>query len=416
VLESISLTDATRLAIALGIGLLIGAERERRMAERGRRGTAGIRTFALVSVLGGVSAQTGQVAVVVAVLAFVGAATLIGYSRDPGELGITSEVALVATCLLGVLAQDEPALASAVAVAVTILLLTRGWLHRFVSTVLTEQEIHDALILAASALVVLPLLPDEAIGPGQAINPFSVWRLVVLLMAIGSAGYVAVRAAGARFGLAFAGLLGGFVSSTATIGAMGARVREQPALQRAATSGALFSTVATFAQLAVVLATISTEALRTLTWPLLSGGAAAAALAGLAVIGTSSHDAERRFEYGRAFDLRTATVLALVITAVTVLSAAASEFADERGLLVAAALGGFGDAHAAAIGVASVVSAGRLPAEAATLAVLGAISSNTVSKLVAASIRGGSRFALLVGTGLALILAAAWAGSLLPAP
>ncbi len=92
-------------------------------------------------------------------------------------------------------------------------------LHRFIGSVLTDAEVHDALLFAAAALVVLPLLPNRAVGPFEVLNPFAVWRLVVLLMAISSAGYIAVRSVGPRYGLAVAGLLGGFVSSTATIGA-----------------------------------------------------------------------------------------------------------------------------------------------------------------------------------------------------
>jgi uncharacterized membrane protein (DUF4010 family) len=415
VLDSIPFDSAIRLAIALGIGLLIGAERERRMAERGRRGTAGVRTFALVGLLGGIVAQTDQPALIAVGLVFVGAAILVGYFREPDELGITSEVALVVTYGLGVLAQEQPALASAVAVVVTILLATRSQMHRFVSSVLTEQELQDALVLAACAVVVLPLLPDRPVGPGGALNPFSVWRLVVLLMAVSSAGYIAVRAVGPRFGLPIAGLLGGFVSSTATIGAMASRVREQPALARAAMSGALASTIATFAQMAVVVFAIHAPTLRQLAWPLFLGGVTALVLAGIAMIGTGRTEHNQRIEYGRAFNLRTALLLAAAISAVTVVSAVAADLAGGRGLLVATALGGFADAHASAVGAASVASAGSIAPPTVALVILAAISSNTISKIAAAWV-GGPRFALFVGVGLVIVLAAAWTATWLPAP
>jgi uncharacterized membrane protein (DUF4010 family) len=415
VVDEVIARNAVRLAIALGIGLLVGAERERRMAERGSRGSAGVRTFALVAVLGGLAEQVGGGLVLAVTLAFVGGAALIGYARDRA-LGITSEVALVVTFLLGVLAQREPALAAGLGVGVTIVLATRTALHRFVASVLTAQEVHDALLLAAAALVVLPLLPDRSIGPGGAVSPFAVWRLVVLLMAISGAGYIAVRAAGPRFGLGIAGLLGGFVSSTATTGAMGARTRAQPELQRAAISAALLSTVATFVQLGAVVAATSREALRELAWPLALGGAGAVAAAGLALIGTRRAPVPNDpVEYGRAFELRTALLLGLTITAVTVVSAAASELAGEGGVRVVALLGGFADTHAAAIGVASLVAAGQLAAAGAPLAVLAALSANTASKVAFAFVAGGVRFAAPVGVGLVLALALAWLGTLLPA-
>lgn len=412
-LDSFTSEDAGRLAIAVAIGLLVGAERERRMAEREHRGPAGLRTFALVALLGGVVATVGGEAVLAVALAFVGGAALLSYFRE-GDPGITTEVALVVTFLLGVLAQEEPAVASGVAVTVTVLLATRTALHRFVSSALTDQEVHDALLLAAAALVVLPLLPNRTVDPLDVVNPFSVWRLVVLLMAISSAGYVAVRTVGPRYGLPIAGLLGGFVSSTATIGAMGARSRGQPDALRATIAAALFSTVATMLQMAAVVATVSSTLLRELAWPLSLGALAALAAAGIAMLGARPADDESEVSYGRAFELRTALLLATVITTVTFVSAAASEVAGDGGVQIAAVLGGFADTHAAAIGVASVFVTGSLSGSAATLAVLAAVSSNTISKIVFAYIGGGRHYALPVGVGLLVVLGAAWAGLLLP--
>lgn len=412
-LDSFTSEDAVRLAIAVAIGLLVGAERERRMAERAHRGPAGLRTFALVALLGGTVDVVGGDAVLAVALAFVGGAALLSYFRE-GDPGITTEVALVVTFLLGVLAQREPAVASGLAVTVTVLLATRSALHQFVSSVLTDQEVHDALLLAAAALVVLPLLPDETIGPLDVLNPFSVWRLVVLLMAISSAGYVAVRAVGPGYGLPIAGLLGGFVSSTATIGAMGARSRGQPDALRATIASALFSTVATMLQMAAVVGTISSTLLRDLAWPLAFGAVAALVAAGVALLGTRRASEESDVSYGRAFELRTAILLAATITAVTFVSAAASELAGDSGVQIAAVLGGFADTHAAAIGVTSVFITGKLGASAATLAVLAAVASNTVSKIVFAYIGGGPRYALPVAAGLVVVLGAAWAGLLLP--
>ncbi|MEX2032710.1 MAG: MgtC/SapB family protein, partial [Dehalococcoidia bacterium] len=191
---------AASLAVALGIGLLLGAERERSQSRRGPRGSAGIRTFALVALLGAVADHVGGTPMVVVGFGLVGAATLLGYVRgDRQDLGLTSEVALLVAFLLGVLSQEEAALASAIAVTVTILLATRTALHRFVSSVLTDLEVHDALLFAAAAAVILPLMPDRTVGPLDTLNPFAVWRLVVLLMGISAAGYVATRALGPRF-------------------------------------------------------------------------------------------------------------------------------------------------------------------------------------------------------------------------
>jgi uncharacterized membrane protein (DUF4010 family) len=128
-------------------------------------------------------------------VAAVAALTIVSYKvgseRDPG---LTTEVALLATLLLGALAVMQPLLAAGVAVAVAVLLAARTPLHRFVRDVLSEEELQDALLFAAAALVILPLTPDHAIGPFGVLNPRTLWKLAVVVMAISAAGYIAIRA------------------------------------------------------------------------------------------------------------------------------------------------------------------------------------------------------------------------------
>ncbi len=406
--DAVSSEVAVRLAIALGIGLLIGAERERRLVREGRRGTAGLRTFGLTALLGGIAEQVGGSGILTVGFAFVAAVAVASYLRTMAEHpGLSTEIALLVTFLLGALAQREPAVAASMAVVITVLLITRTTMHRFVGQVLTEQEVHDGLLLLACALVILPLVPDRTVDPLDVVNPFAVWRLVVLLMSISSVGYVAVRILGPRYGLPLAGLAGGFVSSTATVGAMGTRSREDGVV-RAAVAGALASTLATFVQMAVVLAAVSRATLEELVWPLAAGGAGAAAVALIAVVGSSSRDDMRGAMQGRAFSLRAAVVLALVLTAVTLAAAVASEVAGDAAVVVAAIAGGFADAHAASIAVASVVASGRVEPSPASVAILGAISTNALSKIVVAQMSGGSRFSAPVALGVGASLALAW--------
>src|SRR5262245_56034528 len=177
-------TLAVRLAISLGIGLLIGAERERRKGDGDRRAAAGIRTFALASLAGGLSLAFGGEIVLVVTALVIGALTTVAYSRSRAQdPGLTSEIALITTVLIGALAVKEPGLASGIAVGVVILLAARSRLHRFVKSILTEEELHDALIFAAAALVILPLTPDRPIGPLEVVNPRTIWRLAVIFMA-----------------------------------------------------------------------------------------------------------------------------------------------------------------------------------------------------------------------------------------
>lgn len=171
------------LAVALGIGLLIGAERERRKGFGHSRSPAGIRTFGVSSMAGAISFIAGGqlllAVATVAVGALIAVAYLHGHDDDPG---LTTEIALIVTLLLGGLSIDHPALAGGLGVVIAVLLAAKSWLHEFVVKILTEQELRDALIFAAATLVVLPLVPDRAMGPYGALNPHSIWIIVILIM------------------------------------------------------------------------------------------------------------------------------------------------------------------------------------------------------------------------------------------
>ncbi|MGE0559596.1 MAG: MgtC/SapB family protein [Burkholderiales bacterium] len=400
-----------KLAVALGIGLMIGLERERRKGAGPARSVAGIRTFAVAALLGAVGMMLGGEILLAVVAGSVAVLTAIGYHRtlrdDPG---LTTEIALLLTLLLGALAMHQPPLAAGLAVVLVVLLAARNRIHHFVRRVLTAQELEDALMLAAATLVVLPLVPDRHIGPYAAINPRITWTIVVLMLAIGAAGHVAVRMLGARFGLAVAGFVSGFVSSAATIGSMGERAARNPALLRPAAAGAVMSTVATLVQMTVMLAAASMDTLRTLTLPLGCAGVMAVAYGALFAWETARHPpGADDGDHGRAFSFRTALLFALSITAILFISAAMVEWMGAPGLFAAAAVTGFADAHSTAVSAGSLVAAHKLDTAQAAVAVLAGLTTNTVTKIVIAAING-RRFALQVVPGLLLTIAAAWLG------
>ena len=396
-------TDWLNLAAALGIGLLIGIERERRKGEGPLRRAAGIRTFAVASLLGAVSQMLGGTVLLAAAALGTALLTAIAYWRRHDEdPGLTTEVALLLTLLLGNLAMVIPGLAAGLGVLLAVLLFARAWLHHFARTLLTEQELNDALVLAASALVVLPLIPDHYIGPFDAINPRTIWTIVVLMMSIGAAGHIALRLLGPRFGLPVAGFASGFVSSIATIGAMGERALRAPDLLRPAVAGAVLSTLSTIVQLVVVLAFTSMEVLRVLTLPLAGAGAMAFAC-GLYYTraGLSARAAFADYS-GAAFSVRTALIL--------LVAAAVESWFGHRGVIVAAALSGFADTHSTAVSVASLTAGGKLPALEAVVPILAGLTANTVSKAVVAWTVGRD-YAVRIIPGLVLTIAAAWAGA-----
>ncbi len=404
------------LAVALGIGLLIGIDRERRKGTGPDRAAAGIRTFTITSLCGAVAVVAGGELLLAVVTVGVFALAAVAYwrasDRDPG---LTTEVALVATVLLGGLAVHLPALAAGLGVIVAGLLTARTAIHRFVRSALTEDEVRDGLIFAGATLVVLPLLPDKAMGPYGALNPHTIWIVVVLVMGVSALGYVAVRLMGARFGLPLAGLVSGFVSSIATIGAMGTRARRNGKLLRPAVAGAVLSTMATMIQMAILLAVTDAATLSALSLPLACGGAAALAYGGLFTALALSHDVERQDEHGRAFSLKSALLFAALLAAILLAAAALQDRFGSAGVLVVAGVAGLADSHSAAISVASLVAGGKLDTTGAVVPVLAALTTNTVTKMVFAVTAGGPGFALRVVPGLVLVIAAAWAGTLLVA-
>ena len=307
---------------------------------------------------------------------------------------------------------QQPALAGGLAVALSVLLAVRDPLHRFVRAVLTEDELNDALIFASATLIVLPLVPDRPMGPYGALNPHSIWILVILILAISAGGYLAVRLVGARFGLPIAGLASGFISSTATIGAMGARASKATVVLAAAVAGAALSTVATIVQMAIVLAATSSTTLRIMSVPLACAGLTAVTYGSVFMVRALREKTEVEAQSGHAFSLWTALIFALTLSSILVASAALREWFGETGVILAVAVAGFVDTHAAAIAVASLVASGRMSPCDAIFPILAGLSTNTISKMFVAGTSGGRSFALRVIPGLIAVASASWAGAL----
>src|SRR5690606_35877644 len=174
------------LATALGLGLLIGAVTER--GHPGPQTIAGLRTHALAALCGAVALWL-HLAAFVPVLVLLGVFVAMSYRQSQHEdPGLTSEIALVLTCLLGGLAVGLPELAAGLGVVVAVLLYAKAPLHRITRDLVSEAELQDGLILLASALVILPLVPDRTLDPWGVFNPSLLWTLVVLVMAISTLG------------------------------------------------------------------------------------------------------------------------------------------------------------------------------------------------------------------------------------
>ena len=400
--------------VALGLGLLIGIERERRKGDGPDRSAAGVRSFTLVAMLGALGMHLGLPAMLLAG-AFVSLAALLSYLRSITEdPGLTTEIALLLTYLLGALSLSEPGLAAALGVSVAILLAGKSNLHRFAQILLTPQEIHDGLLLLASALIVLPLLPAGTIDPWGVIEIRKLWAIVVLIMAISAAGHVALRVFGARIGLPLAGFVGGFVSSAATIAAMGQRAAREPARVDAAAAAGMASSVTTTLLMAVLLASTSLVLLRAV-WPMLLAGTLVAAMATWWLArraGASSVDPEAAS--GRPFDPIEALVFAGLLASVLLVSAGLKSWFGAHAIWIVAASAGLADVHAVTLSLGQLVSSATIEVAGARWALVIGFATNMLTKLVLARRAGRAYFNRLWPGHLAVLVAVCLTAVLTP--
>jgi uncharacterized membrane protein (DUF4010 family) len=345
---------AATLAVALGCGLLVGIERERRKGTGATRALAGVRTFALVCVLGAGGMLSGESGLVAVGALLVAALCVVSHARDRSrDPGVTTEIALFLTYLIGVLSVWTLPLAAAMAVTLTALLAARERLHHFANRWLQPGEVRDGIILGALVLIALPLMPDRPLW-GEVLNPHLTTQLLALLLAIQSLAHLSRRLLEARQAVMLSSVASGFVSSTATIASMGMAVREGRAGARLMAGAGLLSCVATFVQLLVVALAIQPAWLKVLWWPALAGTLVALLWGGWLVHGAppdgvdvmgATHRAKgaaARVRPGgedRMFSLRGALLVAALLTSVQALVYGLRLWLGEPGPLAATLLG-----------------------------------------------------------------------------
>ncbi|MCB4824740.1 MgtC/SapB family protein [Roseicella aerolata] len=408
-----------RLGVALAIGLLVGAERHWRMRdeESGKR-TAGVRTFGLTGLLGGVTGALagglgGLGAGLLLGLVFLGqgAAMALFKLREAeaeGRFGVTSVVAAQATFLLGAFAVlGEATVAGAAAVAMTALLAARESLHGFMAR-LSWVELRSAVVLLAMTLVALPLVPDRPLEVLGGLNPARVWLLAVILAAVSFLGYVAMRLFGTGAGQAAAGAAAGLVSSTAATLANARASAARPSEAAPLAAGALIAGAVSCLRTAA-LAWIGSAAVGAQLAPaLLAAAAVQAAGAGLLLARRAPGAAAGEGQaVDNPFELGAVLQLAGLLAAVGLVADLASHHFGGAGAFVVAAISGLADVDAVTLTIPGLVPERLSPwLAAATVAV--AVGSNALAKCAYAAVLGGRGYAWRFGAGtLAGLFAAA---------
>jgi len=407
-----------RLGAALALGLLVGLERgwHGRDREEGHR-VAGIRTFALLGLLGGVAGLLSEppqhvlLATSFAALAAVMIAAHVVSQRAVPDVGITGVIAALLTFAFGAMAVlDLTALALAGAVVTAALLGIKPMLHRRVER-MQEKELFATLKLLLISVVVLPLLPDQGFGPWEALNPYRIWWMVVLIAAISYTGYFAMKLFGERNGIMATGAFAGLASSTALTVNYSRLARNKGSSQDLLAAGILVAGATVFPRILVVTAIFNRELALGLLWPILAVTVVNYGAAYVFWHRDRRGEAAESIEIPNPFELRPALLFAVLLAIIMLLSRALSEQFGDAGVYLLAAVSGLADVDAITLSIASMTT-DTLSVAAGTLGVLIAAFVNTLVKVFLALGIGGRALGLRVGLATAAVLPAglaAWA-------
>lgn len=380
--------------VSLGIGLLMGLERERRASSK-----AGLRTFALTALFGTLTTVIAERAhmpwLPVAGLAAVAAMIIAAHTvrPDPEDPGTTTVVALLLCFVLGMLVGlGEAQLATMIAIGSTVLLYFKTELHGIAAR-LTRQDLISILQFAVLSLVVLPILPNQGYGPQGALNPYQIWLMVVLISGVSLAGYAALRIAGNQHGAAVVGLFGGMVSSTATTLVFSRHARDGAELIPTATLVVLLANLVMLLRLTALAALLVPRIVPGVLWVFVPG-----VLGGIAAVvvvwrGLEHHRELPLPEVRNPTELRTAFTFGLLYAVVLLAGAWLRDLVGNSGMYAVALLSGLTDVDAISLSAMRLFDLGRLAGEATVTTMALAAFANLVFKGGVVWLTGGPTLA-----------------------
>jgi uncharacterized membrane protein (DUF4010 family) len=408
------IVDAGDFAIAILLGALVGIEREKRKMEEEEEHVAGLRTFMLLALLGAsagfIARSLSSLWILAAALLIVGVLVALGYfltaRASKAGKGLTTEVAAVVVFLLGAMVMfGFRELAIGLGVVTAAVLAYKQPLHGFVEK-LGWDDVFAGLRLLIATFIALPLLPNYAIDPWGALNPYKLWLLVILISSLSLVGYVATRWLGPARGTALTGLTGGLVSSTAVALSFSREARETPQNTAALACGILLSWAVMFVRVIVLVAVVNRKLLPEVIIPFLvmtfaSGGYAAwLYFTDKSIDGTAPKgDVEIENPFSLTAAAKFAALFAVVLLAVKIVQ----ERFPPSGLYAVAALAGLTDVDAITLSMSEFAQSGE--ARVAVIAIVIASLSNTIVKCGIAFVLGGEGLGkkLLIATGVTLV-------------
>jgi uncharacterized membrane protein (DUF4010 family) len=388
-----------KFLIALALGALIGIERERK-----KEGTefAGVRTFILIAILGTLSAYLSQDFPYFWMVSFAGLVVLVGLSylvttRKNDDVGITTEIAALLTFVLGMFCfSDEGMLLAPIfAIIITTLLAIKPHLHQFAHKV-SEKELINTLKFLIIAFVILPLLPDEVMGPLAVFNPFQIWLMVVFISAISFTGYILMKFIGPERGLGVTGIVGGLVSSTAVATSMAARVKESGLLMKAAVFATVVASSMMFLRMLFEVSVINPTLLPQLSAPMLVMGVLGIILGIFVWRRTEVRQMDADLKLDNPFSLKPALIFGALFLAILFLSKIANIYLGSSGVYLASIISGVADVDAITISMA-LLAPDTISNNTAVTAITLAAISNTFFKFLIALFLGTRKFGRNIG-------------------
>jgi len=380
------LSTAWQFGAALGLGMLIGMERER--TQGAEQTFAGVRTFSLVALFGAIAVFAGEQSgfhwivglAFLAILALVVSAYYI--TAKGGEIGATTEVSVLITFFVGgICAWGEVGVAGAITVVAMLLLALKGWLHNLASRI-EPSDVEATLKFAIITLIILPLVPDTNYGPAglEVINPYKTWLMVVLIAGLNFVGYILVKVLGREHGLGITGLLGGLVSSTAVTLSFSQRSRSEPHLAPVLALAILLAWTVMFFRVVVEVGVVNFSLAKSLVLGMALMGAVSLVICLLLWRrGRSTEKAEVESGHN-PFELGDAIKFGGLFAVVIFVASAAQLYLGDNGLYLAGALAGLTDVDAIALSMANLAQQDPSNSSAAARTIVIAVISNTMVK------------------------------------
>jgi len=393
--------------IALGLGLLVGLQKERSASPM-----AGLRTFALVSVLGAVSAVVAAgsgpwviVAGVLAVTTLMVIGNVVAMSSGEHDPGQTTEVAMVLTYLVGALVVIGPREVGVVVGALTAMLLhlreeLRDWVAR-----LNDRDVRAFMQFIVIWLVVLPVLPDRTYGPYDVLNPRPVWLMVVLIVGLNVAGYAAFRIMGARAGTLLAGVLGGVISSTATTMSYARQSKTHEATSRTAAVVVWIASGVVFVRILLEIGAVAPEFVPVAAGPI-GILIVVFAITALMVWRSATTTGDSPLEPGNPSELKPALIFGALYAAILFAIAAAEDLLGNPGLFLTAAVSGLTDIDAITLSTSRLVHTEVISQGTGWRVILVAAMSNIAFKYSLAASLGSREMSKRLGMlfGIAIVV------------